>query len=411
MRAKETSNYLFMLSGVLEAVKVLGIMWVYEFFWAEDFYRLSFNIDLISAFGALLSPWLVAYLQKSRESARTAYIVVVGCVVPLSCIVAFVYYLSANYFLVDFQNSIKCFYGFIVLRAISIVVVTFTALNYSVLAQAGKGLHVFFFQLCSILVTLALYYIFSDYGLFSSLISAGFILLLFELFVANVTFNTAKTYLSIASLAESVRKVNYIGHFKPYSRIVLPETGTVLSVVISTFLLSSAAYVCLREDYEIYRLPLAFMTANWIVANKVTTLLVSFGKNSTVVCSLDDFKYTVKYTWYIPIVLLLVYIFLFSSDITSAVFLNVALVTLYFPGMAVVIAIGGALRAQNRNAILLKANIAMLCFYFVPVVTMVYLNVVGAGSLIHIVGISYLARILVIKIITVFDVKKAMVNL
>lgn len=397
MVSEKTSNYLFMLSGLLESVKVLGVMWVYEVFWTENFGRLSFNVDLIGAFGALLSPWLVAYLQKSRASAAQAYISVLTYLLPLACMVASGYWIFAKYLLTDHRESIEGFNVFLASRAISIIVITLIALNYSVLAQVGRGMYIFLFQLFTVSTTLAMYYIFSDSGLFSSLASAGAILLLVEFTIMGVTFSMAKSELSVMHFWRSVRELNHLDEIKIYSRIVLPEIGTVLSVVASTFLLSSVAYFCLQEYYEVYRLPLAFMTASWIVANKVTTLLVSFSEADSVIFSVENYKYTIRYTWYIPVLLLIIYMVFFFEVFSYSVFLNVVVAMSYFPAMAAVVAIGGSLRVQNRNALLLKANLTMLCLYFIPAVSLIYLRWLGVTSLIHIIGISYLVRIMVVN--------------
>ncbi|MOA43465.1 hypothetical protein D3C78_1656260 [compost metagenome] len=79
---------------------------------------------------------------------------------------------------------------------------------------------------------------------------------------------------------------------------------------------------------------------------------------------------------------------------------------LYFPAMAAVIAMGGSLRVQNRNALLLKANLAMLCFYFIPVVALIYLRFIGAGGLIHAIGVSYLVRIMVINWLGIRELRR-----
>ncbi|MNQ84774.1 hypothetical protein D3C85_999140 [compost metagenome] len=381
-------------------------MWVYELFWADNFGRLSFNIDLIGAFGALLTPWLMAYLQKSRESAAQAYIIVLIYLLILSGVVGSAYWILANYLLAGGLDSIEDFNVFIALRALSLIVITLTTLNYSVLAQAGHGLYIFLFQLCAVSATLGLYYIFSDYGLYSSLVYVGVVLLLLELAIMKMTFNMAKKHLGITRFWRRVLEFKYLNEFKGYSRIVFPETGTVLSVVACTFLISSSAYITLQEHYEFYRLPLAFMTASWIVASKVTTLLVSFSKTDAVAFSMQNYMYTIRYTWYIPVLLLLIYVALFYQRLNYLICINVVVAMLYFPAMAAVIAMGGSLRVQNRNALLLKANLAMLCFYFIPVVALIYLRFIGAGGLIHAIGVSYLVRIMVINWLGIRELRR-----
>ena len=196
-----------------------------------------------------------------------------------------------------------------------------------------------------------------------------------------------------------VQAVAIIRKLQSQRLILLPELGSVVIIILSGLLVTTAVFFKFYEDYHLYRLPFAFMTASWLISSKAMLLVMFFfaaeRKTGLFHAVVDVFEAT----WYVPCLLLMLAYFWLSKDLGGGdqeIFIQVLLALGYYPAMVAIIALSAWLRMKGKNGILLKANYIMLLLYFLPVSMMICFGLVSLVYVLHLIGSSYLIRGLII---------------
>lgn len=400
--SNRSSDFLYMASGFVEAIKALGVMVLLREFWGEYFGVLSFNVDLIVAFSGLLAPWSVLYLQSSKSNSN-AYADTFSTLVPMAVMVGGVYFASSVFFV--FEQILSGSYEvlrFLLFRMLSFVVISCSLINFLVLMRNGRGGQVFILQVFSMCLILAIYYIFSRKVLSLDLVFVGLGLLLVELLVFVVAHRMARHlggYLSKCIYFD----ISFVKRLEAQRLILLPELGSVVVVVLSGLFMSVAVFFALKFEYHLYRLPFAFMTASWVISNKAMLLVISFLSEHAKGGLLSSVWGVFKNTWYVPCILyLFAYVWIVGSSqndkstILGQIFVGLA----YYPTMVMCIALSAWLRVENKNSILLKANAVMLFCYFAPLAILIVSGLLSPLYALHVVGVSYVVKVFVILLLS-----------
>jgi len=391
-KTADNNGYYMVLSGFADISKPLLSIIILQKLWTSNFGFVSLNIDVLAFFSALLTPWFIVYMQMAKQEIHTAYSSVLAVVYPAACLTAATY-IVVSLILLNLAGGLRLDTAtFIILRAISLILSTINSLNQCVLIKHGKCRAVLITQTLLLFWAILIYLSFGVLLDDENLVGAGLALLIMD--ITTYYYSSKKaTKLTPRSAPGNWFEYKSVSHNLSAQRaILIPELGTALTISASLLCITAATFVTMGLEYQQYRTPLAFMAAMWLISSKIVNLLISTATPSASFFSLSDFLYTVRFTWYVPCLLLSIAYCLYPPH-TDELFLKIATPILYFPAMIAVISINGTIRLGGKNMLLYRANLLMLTIYFFPASIFITFKYIPLELVIHAVGVSYLFRI------------------
>ncbi|EGH14136.1 MULTISPECIES: hypothetical protein [Pseudomonas syringae group] len=387
-RSDVISDIFFVITGGVDVVKGISVLFLLSTVFPTQFGVLSVNMDIMSALIPFGSPWVVAFLQLSKISKRRAYNVCVSALMIIGGMIAAIYLvISLNLIAHGGDNTEKII--FLALRTFSVFILVFVILNQSYLMLLGFGQSVFWLQIGVWLANFGLYLtIWLSVSEFSYVIAGlgmvmiDSLLLIVGLYILKKTGNMAYTF----------TKPSLKFSFK-IRRIVVPELFTVASISLSGLLLSAAAFKISPGHFSDFRIPFAFQVACWMICARATVLIMRRYSVDNPALLYDAFLYAFKTTWFVPAGLALIAVALFGQMSGDQFIHSLAAIT-YYPAMIVVIALNGVVRLKAANDIISSANKWLLVLFFFPLSAGIYYGHVEAINIIHFVGASYALRAL-----------------
>jgi hypothetical protein len=272
---------------------------------------------------------------------------------------------------------------------VSVCVLVFASLNQAYLMLLGYGRTVFWLQMGVWLCNIGLYLTLWLSGMGFSYVVAGLGMVAIDLalFVVGMSILKTSGNISIKPIRPSLMFSLKI------RRIVLPELSTVASISLSGLLLSVVAFKIAPEDFADFRIPFAFQMACWMICARAAVLIIRRNSAQDSALFFRAIIYTFKVTWFVPFGLALIASVL-VNQISPGQFIHSLVAMTYYPAMVIVISLNGVFRLNAMNRVISAANKWLLVFYFVPLSALIYFGYIGAAQIIHFVGISYMARLL-----------------
>jgi len=378
------------IGGVVEAVRGLLVFIALRALWENQLGFISLNIDIVSFYSTLLFPWFVVYMQLSRYD-NNAYLIVVRVLYPAAYLISF-------FCLVSVLMALKSGgWGFEALifacsRSCSLILFARFGLNQYVLIRTGRGEWLLLIQLLMLALSMLIYIVLGSVDGVKSVGALGVCLLALDFGAAG-----SSKFLAHHSLGGEVcldqYKISFFAAFIKQKTILLYEFLNVVVISLSVLLLMLSTYYASGENRE-YRVVIAFMSVLWIVSAKSMGLLLSVPGDVKGASVVESFLTVLKYTWYVPLILVLLAYILYFSGLTDQLFFDIVVGVLYYPFMAAVIAFNSVLRMRQENGLLYFVNLALLLFYFAPASILIIFDLISLSNVMHVLGVGYVFRLL-----------------
>lgn len=382
------SDIFFVITGAVDVIKGISVLMLMTVAFPDQFSVLSLNIDIMSALIPFASPWVISFLQLSKVSRHRAYSRCAAALLVVGTLISIVYMLLSLSMIEESRDNAGLLI-FLLLRMVSVCVLVFASLNQAYLMLLGYGRTVFWLQMGVWLCNIGLYLTLWLSGMGFSYVVAGLGMVAIDLalFVVGMSILKTSGNISIKPIRPSLMFSLKI------RRIVLPELSTVASISLSGLLLSVVAFKIAPEDFADFRIPFAFQMACWMICARAAVLIIRRNSAQDSALFFRAIIYTFKVTWFVPFGLALIASVL-VNQISPGQFIHSLVAMTYYPAMVIVISLNGVFRLNAMNRVISAANKWLLVFYFVPLSALIYFGYIGAAQIIHFVGISYMARLL-----------------
>ncbi|TWC22443.1 MULTISPECIES: hypothetical protein [unclassified Pseudomonas] len=382
------SDIFFVITGAVDVIKGISVLMLMTVAFPDQFSVLSVNIDIMSALIPFASPWVISFLQLSKVSRHRAYSRCAAALLVVGTLISIVYMLLSLSMIEESRDNAGLLI-FLLLRMVSVCVLVFASLNQAYLMLLGYGRTVFWLQMGVWLCNIGLYLTLWLSGMGFSYVVAGLGMVAIDLalFVVGMSILKTSGNISIKPIRPSLMFSLKI------RRIVLPELSTVASISLSGLLLSVVAFKIAPEDFADFRIPFAFQMACWMICARAAVLIIRRNSAQDSALFFRAIIYTFKVTWFVPFGLALIASVL-VNQISPGQFIHSLVAMTYYPAMVIVISLNGVFRLNAMNRVISAANKWLLVFYFVPLSALIYFGYIGAAQIIHFVGISYMARLL-----------------
>ena len=382
------SDIFFVITGAVDVIKGISVLMLMTVAFPDQFSVLSVNIDIMSALIPFASPWVISFLQLSKVSRHRAYSRCAAALLVVGTLISIVYMLLSLSMIEESRDNAGLLI-FLLLRMVSVCVLVFASLNQAYLMLLGYGRTVFWLQMGVWLCNIGLYLTLWLSGMGFSYVVAGLGMVAIDLalFVVGMSILKTSGNISIKPIRPSLMFSLKI------RRIVLPELSTVASISLSGLLLSVVAFKIAPEDFADFRIPFAFQMACWMICARAAVLIIRRNSAQDSALFFRAIIYTFKVTWFVPFGLAL-FASVLVNQISPGQFIHSLVAMTYYPAMVIVISLNGVFRLNAMNRVISAANKWLLVFYFVPLSALIYFGYIGAAQIIHFVGISYMARLL-----------------